>query len=97
MQPGDVMSVRSNFTGRPDAVLVDRNLSPGWVRFLQEEGHEAVHGSTVGAADAPDATRMRLSQLHTIMLCRTTIWISRRSWRPLAAASRVSSRFGPIC
>lgn len=31
-------------------LLVDMNLSPGWVRFLQQEGFEALHWSTIGAA-----------------------------------------------
>lgn len=31
------------------------NLSPVWVRFLQEEGFEALHWSTVGDPKATDA------------------------------------------
>jgi predicted nuclease of predicted toxin-antitoxin system len=35
-------------------VLVDMNLSPGWVAGLQSLGFESVHWSQVGAATAPD-------------------------------------------
>ena len=34
--------------------LIDMNLSPRWVEFLTAAGHDAVHWSSVGAADAPD-------------------------------------------
>lgn len=36
-------------------ILVDANLTPRWVEFLQTAGIEAVHWWTVGAGDAPDA------------------------------------------
>lgn len=39
-------------------LLLDMNLPPRWVRFLQEEGFEAVHWSTVGDPTATDATVM---------------------------------------
>ena len=39
-------------------LLLDMNLPPAWVRFLQEEGFEALHWSTVGDARATDATIM---------------------------------------
>jgi predicted nuclease of predicted toxin-antitoxin system len=29
-------------------ILLDMNLSPQWVRFLEQEGFEATHWSTVG-------------------------------------------------
>jgi len=35
-------------------ILLDMNLSPDWVIFLQEAGHDAIHWSTVGKPDAPD-------------------------------------------
>jgi predicted nuclease of predicted toxin-antitoxin system len=37
-------------------ILIDMNLSPTWVRVLNEAGFEASHWSTVGAADADDVT-----------------------------------------
>lgn len=36
------------------AVLVDVNLSPGWVPFLAGHGHTAVHWSAVGSPAALD-------------------------------------------
>jgi predicted nuclease of predicted toxin-antitoxin system len=39
--------------------LIDMNLSPVWVSFLQEAGLEAVHWSTVGAPDSSDHTLMQ--------------------------------------
>jgi predicted nuclease of predicted toxin-antitoxin system len=39
-------------------LVVDMNLSPRWVGFLREHGIEAVHWSSIGAGDAPDATIM---------------------------------------
>jgi predicted nuclease of predicted toxin-antitoxin system len=35
-------------------ILVDMNLSPGWVRYLAEAGFEAVHWSDIGPRTAPD-------------------------------------------
>lgn len=39
-------------------ILVDMNLSPFWVPFLAAQGYQAVHWSTVGAANAPDRELM---------------------------------------
>lgn len=39
--------------------LIDMNLSPSWVPFLQNAGFEAAHWSAVGAADASDRTLMQ--------------------------------------
>jgi predicted nuclease of predicted toxin-antitoxin system len=36
-------------------LLLDMNLSPTWVRFLEERGLEAVHWSTAGEPTATDA------------------------------------------
>ena len=36
-------------------VLVDANLTPRWVEYLQSAGIEAVHWWSVGVGDAPDA------------------------------------------
>ncbi len=35
-------------------ILIDMNLSPLWATFLQENGHEAAHWSSIGHATAPD-------------------------------------------
>ena len=39
-------------------LLLDMNLSPTWVRFLEENGFEAVHWSTIGEPNATDAVVM---------------------------------------
>ena len=39
-------------------LLLDMNLSPTWVRFLEENGFEAVHWSTIGEPTATDAVIM---------------------------------------
>jgi len=40
-------------------LLVDMNLSPDWVEFLQQAGHQAIHWSQVGQLDAPDEELLR--------------------------------------
>jgi predicted nuclease of predicted toxin-antitoxin system len=35
-------------------ILVDMNLSPGWVSVLEEAGHTASHWSNIGLLNAPD-------------------------------------------
>jgi predicted nuclease of predicted toxin-antitoxin system len=35
-------------------LLVDMNLSPRWIKMLADAGIEAVHWSSIGAANAPD-------------------------------------------
>jgi predicted nuclease of predicted toxin-antitoxin system len=39
-------------------ILVDMNLSPRWVQFLQSANIEAIHWSAVGKANAPDSEIM---------------------------------------
>jgi predicted nuclease of predicted toxin-antitoxin system len=39
-------------------LVVDMNLSPRWVSFLNQAGFEAVHWNDVGACDAPDSVIM---------------------------------------
>jgi predicted nuclease of predicted toxin-antitoxin system len=39
-------------------IVVDMNLSPTWIPLLQEGGHEAIHWSKIGRADAPDTEIM---------------------------------------
>ena len=39
--------------------LIDMNLSPRWVEFLQVEGWESVHWSDVGRPDATDHELMK--------------------------------------
>lgn len=35
-------------------ILLDMNLSPSWVPYLQEAGYEVRHWSEVGSVNAPD-------------------------------------------
>jgi predicted nuclease of predicted toxin-antitoxin system len=35
-------------------IVIDMNLSPQWVSILKSAGHEAIHWSQVGTANAPD-------------------------------------------
>ncbi len=35
-------------------ILVDMNLTPRWVQYLSDAGHEAIHWSVIGAATATD-------------------------------------------
>jgi len=35
-------------------IVIDMNLSPKWVAVLKSSGHEAIHWSHIGAANAPD-------------------------------------------
>jgi predicted nuclease of predicted toxin-antitoxin system len=39
-------------------LLLDMNLSPTWVRFLEENGFEAIHWSAAGEPTATDAVIM---------------------------------------
>ena len=39
-------------------LLVDMNLSPGWVTLLGDAGVQAAHWSTIGAGKAPDSEIM---------------------------------------
>jgi predicted nuclease of predicted toxin-antitoxin system len=52
-------------------ILVDMNLSPGWVDFLIEAGLEAVHWSNVGASDANDSDIMQwaVTYNHVVLTC----------------------------
>ncbi|HEX4032313.1 MAG TPA: DUF5615 family PIN-like protein [Terracidiphilus sp.] len=45
-------------------LLVDMNLAPGWISLLVEAGLEAVHWSSVGAANAPDTEIMAYAGTH---------------------------------
>jgi predicted nuclease of predicted toxin-antitoxin system len=52
-------------------ILVDMNLSPGWIDFLVEAGFEAVHWSKVGAGDASDREVMQWAAKysHVVLTC----------------------------
>ena len=40
-------------------ILVDMNLSPDWVSWLKQSGHEAIHWSVIGNSNAADRDIMR--------------------------------------
>jgi predicted nuclease of predicted toxin-antitoxin system len=40
-------------------ILIDMNLSPDWVNFLNQAGHDAVHWSSVGKPADDDPTILR--------------------------------------
>jgi len=44
--------------------VVDMNLSPQWVGFLEGSGHDAVHWSVAGRADAPDSEIVKWAREH---------------------------------
>jgi predicted nuclease of predicted toxin-antitoxin system len=45
-------------------LLLDMNLSPSWVSFLNAAGFQASHWSSVGAVNAPDAELMGWARTH---------------------------------
>lgn len=44
--------------------LIDMNLSPSWVSFLEKAGFKAVHWASIGAADATDRMLMHWAGAH---------------------------------
>ena len=51
-------------------LLVDMNRSPSWVEYFRERGVEAVHGSAVGDARAPDGEILRYARTYDSSLER---------------------------
>jgi predicted nuclease of predicted toxin-antitoxin system len=49
-------------------LLLDMNLTPRWVGFLQSRGVEAVHWSSIGDPRAKDATIMAWARDHGYVL-----------------------------
>lgn len=49
-------------------LLVDMNMSPRWVPFLRDAGHEAEHWSAVGHHDAADRVVMDYAERHRCVL-----------------------------
>lgn len=45
-------------------LLVDMNLSPDWVAYLESHGWEACHWSGVGPGNAPDPELIRWAREH---------------------------------
>ena len=49
-------------------LLVDMNLSPGWIDRLARHGFEAIHWSTIGAATAPDVEILTWANEHRLVI-----------------------------
>jgi len=49
-------------------VVVEVNLSPGWVDRLAHHGIEAVHWSAIGAATAPDDEILAWALQHDLVV-----------------------------
>jgi len=49
-------------------ILLDMNLTPRWVQFLQAAGLESSHWSQVGRADAPDEEIMEYAASHDFVV-----------------------------
>jgi predicted nuclease of predicted toxin-antitoxin system len=46
-------------------LIIDMNLSPEWVPFLDRHGFEAVHWSAIGTLNAPDTEVMQWARDNT--------------------------------
>jgi predicted nuclease of predicted toxin-antitoxin system len=55
---------KGNTAGFLMKILIDMNLPPAWVGFLEEEGHEAVHWSKVGDFGATDTSILAWAKEH---------------------------------
>jgi predicted nuclease of predicted toxin-antitoxin system len=49
-------------------ILLDMNLSPGWVKVLRDGGWESIHWSEVGDIRAPDAEIMGWALAHAYVV-----------------------------
>jgi predicted nuclease of predicted toxin-antitoxin system len=69
-------------------ILVDMNLSPGWVEFLVDEGFDAVHWSSVGAGSALDGELMDWAREHGFTLADGRLGFRSHSGSFAASASQ---------
>lgn len=49
-------------------ILLDMNLSPSWTKVLEENGHHAVHWSTIGALNAPDSDLLKWAHAYDFII-----------------------------
>jgi predicted nuclease of predicted toxin-antitoxin system len=49
-------------------ILLDMNLTPSWVHFLQQAGFEAIHWSKVGRHDASDEEIMGFADKNNLVV-----------------------------
>jgi predicted nuclease of predicted toxin-antitoxin system len=54
-------------------IVIDMNLSPDWVDVLQSGGHEVVHWSMIGAANADDSEIMVWARTHGYIVFTTDL------------------------
>jgi predicted nuclease of predicted toxin-antitoxin system len=73
-------------------LLVDMNLSPGWIDRLARHGLEAVHWSTIGAATAADHEILAWAHEHNFVVITSNLDFS----PILAAAQRPWQRKHPL-
>lgn len=55
-------------SGQLMRLLLDMNLSPKWVMFLEQYGFEAAHWSEVGTASAPDSEIMAYAKSNAFIV-----------------------------
>ena len=56
------------FASRVDASLIDMNLTPRWVQFLQNAGNEVAHWLSVRAGTAKDSEICEYARQHTYVI-----------------------------
>jgi len=49
-------------------ILLDLNLSPSWIPFLEKGGHEAEHWSTIGSLTASDMEIMEWARTYNYVV-----------------------------
>ena len=49
-------------------LLIDMNLTPRWVQFLHDAGHEAVHWSSAGSSSAKDSEICGYARRHDYVI-----------------------------
>jgi hypothetical protein len=79
-------------------LLVDMNLSPGWVNLLAAAGIEAVHWSSLGAASAPDTEIMAYAGARGYVVLTHDLDFSailRNPWRETERRANPRRRFEP--
>ena len=53
-------------------ILLDMNLPPAWVEFLENEGFQAIHWSNVGPYDASDKEIMTWAKEQVMLFLHMT-------------------------
>ena len=69
-------------------LLIDMNLSPGWVEVFKQQGLEALHWSAVGDPRAPDPIIMEWARANEYVLFTHDLDFG-TIWQPRAPKARV--------